>query len=285
MKNKNFIIFILSHGRANCLHTIKALKKQGYTGRILILLDNEDNSINKYIENFGEKNIYIFNKKEISKKFDEADNFNNRKTIVYARNACFEVAKKLNIKYFMQFDDDYTSFRYRFFNNKYITKSGPKNLDVYFDILIDFYKSINAKSICIAQGGDFIGGESCGMISNYINSSRKCMNSFLCSIDRPFKFNGRINEDVNTYTYLGSKGNLFLTIPNIALEQMQTQKNKSGMSDIYKISGTYVKSFYSIIYSPNSVKIKLMGFKNNRLHHSIDWNSAVPKIISEDYKK
>jgi len=57
------------------------------------------------------------------------------------------------------------------------------------------------------------------------------------------------------------------------------------MTDIYKLSGTYVKSFYSVIHSPNSVKISLMGFTNSRLHHNIDWNKAVPKILDIKHKK
>lgn len=109
--------------------------------------------------------------------------------------------------------------------------------------------------------------------------------AFFCSTDRRFQFQGRINEDVNTYTNLQSQGNLFLTIPFISLTQKQTQKNKGGMTDMYLISGTYVKSFYSVICSPSSVKVKMLNANKKRLHHSIDWESAVPKIIEEKHKK
>ena len=114
---------------------------------------------------------------------------------------------------------------------------------------------------------------------------RKCMNSFICSTERRFTFNGRINEDVNTYTYLGSTGKLFLTIVNVALEQKQTQNNKGGMSDLYFNNGTYVKSFYTIMHQPSSVHIEMMKCRHPRLHHSIDWNTTVPVIIGEEYKK
>jgi hypothetical protein len=281
----NFVAFILSHGRPDNVRTYDTLKKHGYTGKIIILIDNEDKTSNQYIQKYGEKNVIIFDKKMQSKKFDQADNFDDRRSIVYARNVCFDVAKYLQIKYFIQLDDDYTSFRYRYFQDTYITKGTVKNLDVYFKILLDFYKSTSISSVAIAQGGDFIGGESCGMLSNYENMSRKAMNSFICSTERPFKFVGRINEDVNTYVYKGSLGLLQLTIPYIALEQLPTQSNDSGMADIYNALGTYVKSFYSVIFHPSSVKVKLMGFKNNRMHHSIKWTNSVPKILDEKYKK
>ena len=114
---------------------------------------------------------------------------------------------------------------------------------------------------------------------------RKCMNSFICSTKRPFKFIGRINEDVNTYTHEQSKGLLMGTIPMVSLTQKTTQKNKGGMTDIYLDNGTYVKSFYTVIFSPSCCTIKPMGDTNKRLHHSINWENAVPKIIKETLKK
>jgi len=283
MKNKNFVAFILTHGRPNKVLTYNTLRKQGYTGDICLIVDNEDSLQDEYIASFD--NVYIFNKKEVSKTFEEADNFEDRRAIVYARNVCFEAAKSLGYRYFIQLDDDYTSFRYRYFNDEYTTKGTVKNLDKYLEIMLDFYKSTNINSIAMAQGGDFIGGASCGLLSNYENLSRKAMNSFICSTDRPYQFIGRINEDVNTYTRKGNLGLLQITIPFIALEQLQTQANTGGMTDIYKMNGTYIKSFYSVMFQPSSVKVKLMGFKNSRLHHSVKWENTVPKIISQKHKK
>ena len=48
MKNKNFCAFILSHGRANNVKTYETLRRQGYTGDIYIVVDDEDKSIEEY---------------------------------------------------------------------------------------------------------------------------------------------------------------------------------------------------------------------------------------------
>jgi hypothetical protein len=279
----NFAAFILTHGRPDNVYTFDTLRKHGYTGKIFIIIDNEDNTANQYINKFGNENVIIFDKLEISKTFDEADNFENRKTIIYARNACFKIAEDLNIKYFIQLDDDYTEFYFRLFINKAIVKP-TINLDLIFDKFIKYYKSINAKSICFSQGGDYIGGLDNGK-EIYRFSKRKAMNTFICSTDRQFKFLGRINEDVNTYTYYQSLGNLFLTIPFCSIKQKQTQKTSGGMTEIYLLSGTYIKSFYSIIFQPSAVKIKIMNASHKRIHHSINWNNSVPCIISDKYKK
>lgn len=77
----------------------------------------------------------------------------------------------------------------------------------------------------------------------------------------------------------------YLTITQVGLEQKTTQTNSGGMTEMYKSEGTYVKSFYSVMASPSSVKINLMGNKNKRMHHVISWGHTVPKIIKESYKK
>lgn len=57
------------------------------------------------------------------------------------------------------------------------------------------------------------------------------------------------------------------------------------MTDAYIDGGTYVKSFYTVMYCPSFTKIITMGRTNRRLHHSISWPNAVPLIIDERHKK
>lgn len=134
------------------------------------------------------------------------DNFGDRRTVIYARNACFDIAKELGLVYFMQLDDDYLNFRYKMDGNyQYCDKLIHKNLDNVIGHLLDYYKVIPAKCIAIAQVGDFIGAED-NEIHKSVNLRRKCMNTLICSTERPFKFVGRINEDVNTYVWYQSLG-------------------------------------------------------------------------------
>tara|TARA_A100001515_G_C4567940_1_gene208778 strand:- start:128 stop:988 length:861 start_codon:yes stop_codon:yes gene_type:complete len=282
MKKNNYCVFILSNGRPDDVITYKTLKKCGYTGKVFIVVDDKDSKIDQYKKNF--ENVIVFNKNLISKKFDQFDNFKNKNTVVYARNACFEIAKKLGYKYFIQLDDDYRAFEYRKIKNNKLAVESVKSLDNVFAIMVRFISETPTTSIALAQGGDFIGG-----VNNDFavkgGLKRKAMNSFVCSTDKPFYFYGRINEDVNTYVLLGSRGYLFFTTHLASLVQKQTQKTRGGMSDVYLDNGTYLKSFYSVICSPSSVKIKALNANHKRVHHSIKWINAVPKIISEGYKK
>jgi hypothetical protein len=36
---------------------------------------------------------------------------------------------------------------------------------------------------------------------------------------------------------------------------------------------------------PSCCKISMMGDTNKRIHHTINWNNAVPKILDEKLKK
>lgn len=283
MTPENFCAFILTHGRPDRVYTYQSLRRHGYTGKIYLIIDNEDETSEEYYKRYTDE-IIMFDKKAIAETFDEGDNFEDRRAVVYARNACFQIAQKLGFAYFIQLDDDYTDFRYKQGKEgDVINKSGIVNLDNIFVFLLKYYKSIPVLSLAMSQGGDFLGGKDGNAVKH--PQFRKCMNTLICSTKRFFQFIGRINEDVNTYVYLGSCGKLFLTIPLVAINQKTSQHNPGGMSELYLDSGTYIKSFYTVMYHPSSVHIQLMQSRHHRLHHHVSWCHAVPVILDEKYKK
>lgn len=278
----DFAVFILSHGRADKIKTLHSLEKGNYTGKTFIVIDNEDETAEEYYKLYGER-VIMFDKLEIAKRFDTGDNFNERRTIVYARNACFDIAEKLGLKYFLELDDDYKSFQFRHIKGDKLMVTECRQLDRLFEKMINFLEESKALTVAFAQGGDFIGGANSKTFKKKL--LRKAMNTFFCKTENRFDFLGRINEDVNTYTSLGSKGKLLLTVTDACITQVQTQKNGGGMTDVYLDSGTYLKSFYSVMYSPSCVKIGVMGSSSLRIHHHVYWNNCTSKIVNERWKK
>lgn len=287
MRN-DFAVFILTHGRSDRVVTYKTLRDSGYTGQIYLLVDNEDKQIQQYKKIYKDQ-VIVFDKQKAIDFTDSGDNFKKRNSVVYARNWNFIVAKDLGLKYFWQLDDDYNTFRHTVDENRtYITKQSKiKDLDYLLNCLIEYFKSGNFHALAFSQGGDFIGGPGSAVAKKIAAGtfSRKVMNSFLFSTERPVKFPGRINEDVNMYVTLGLQGYLLATIGQLRLEQIQTQSNEGGLTDIYLDLGTYVKSFYSVMYAPSCVKINEMGNKNRRLHHKVVWKNTTPLIVDERFKK
>lgn len=276
-----FAVFILSHGRPNSILTIDSLKRANYTGRYYIVIDNEDESIKEYKEKYGDK-VIVFNKGEAAKITDEGDNFKNRKSPVFARNAIFDIAKNLEIDYFLQLDDDYTAFHHRWAEGEALAFCYVKEFDTLCSLMIEYLKNTEIMSVAFAQGGDFIGGVD-GAFSKGI--LRKAMNTFFCKTDRRFSFVGKLNDDVNTYSVTAKMGNVFLTITAVSILQERTQAQPGGITDLYLEYGTYVKSFYTVMMNPSCTRIAMMGNSDRRFHHKILWDKCAPKILSEKFKK
>lgn len=280
----DFCIFILSYGRPTNVPTIAALERYGYTGDWYIVIDHEDER-QDYIDEHGEDRVLYFDKAEIADDVDRADNRGRMNINVYARNKVFDFAEGLNYNYFMVFDDDYTNIQWRFDAEFDYNPNITRDLDMYIDNAIQYLESAGLYTLCMAQGGDFIGGSEASMAQR-VMTKRKAMNSFLFKTDRRVEFVGSINEDVNTYVRKQQLGQLFLTTNVITIEQEDTQQEEGGLTEIYLDAGTYQKSFYTILYSPSSASLTLLQDRTEpRIHHRVDWNTSVPKIVPESVKK
>lgn len=277
----DFCAFILTHGRPDKVYTYDTLIRAGYTGKVYIVIDDEDRTTKGYRDRFGDQ-VLQFSKKEIAATIDEGDITDDRRAIIYARNACFDLARKVGCRTFIELDDDYQAIHYRNTDGSYVPVI-RRTIDDLIEALLVFYESTPTLSVAVSQGGDHIGGRAKAALR------RKAMNTFICSVDRSFKFFGRINEDVNTCTTLGRAGALFFTVMQAQIVQHNTQQNAGGMADLYLDSGTYVKSFYSVMYCPSSVKIgQLVDHAHTvqpRIHHRIDWNATAPRILNEKHRK
>lgn len=278
----NFAVFILTHGRANNVMTYDTLRNMHYTGKIYIIIDDEDTQGDEYRKRFGDS-VIVFSKKEMDGTFDIGDNRTKRNVVVYARNKCHEIAKDLGLDYFLELDDDYNTFSIRYNDHGHLRQKPIRNLDEVFEVYVNFLEVSGAHAVCFAQGGDFIGGVGSKVWKDQL--SRKAMNAFFCKTDRPFQFYGRINEDTTMYTVLGQRGYLYFTTACVMLNQLQTQANKGGLTDIYLDMGTYYKSFLSVMYCPSCVKVTSMGGTFRRIHHKVKWGNCVPKILNQRYKK
>lgn len=285
MKSKlpdTFAVFILTHGRPNKVVTLRSLQQCGYSGKLYFIIDNQDKTAADYIANFGAENVIIFDKEQAAQECDLGNNFDERRTILMARNACFGIAESLGLTHFLQLDDDYGYFTYKF--PEETGRRIPKDIDSLFAGFLRYYEESGALSLACSQMGDFIGGIDNGR-KMYRFSKRKCMNTFFCSTKRPFKFIGAMNDDVNTYLSLGSRGDLFLTIPPFGINQKMTQQQKGGLTEMYLKFGTYCKSFTTVMMVPSCCKVSMMRTARGRLHHCVDWKTAVPCIIRQEHKK
>jgi len=289
MAKNDHCIFILSNGRPDRVFTYRCFERCGDTSNIFVIVDDEDKTADDYRKRFGTEKVIQFCKSDIHKVIDTGDNFHGMASTIYPRKAFWDIAKKLGFRYFVQLDDDYTNFQYYFDskgNHRY--RLAHKTLRKMIEVMFDYFREIPAKTLAMAQGGDFLGGANEGLKPRLCRLRRKAMNVFLCDTERPWDMYGRRNEDVTAYVLGNLRGELFFTTMQAKITQVQSQTNPGLITSDYLESGTYVKSFYSVMYAPSCVQIGVMGDHragNYRIHHKINWHHCAPKILREEWKK
>jgi len=283
-----FCVFVLSHGRPDNVKTLKALKRSGYTGKTYIVIDDEDNAGDAYRAKHGVA-VLAFSKAAYRGRFDMMDNEPSNRGVVFARNAVYDLAESVGVRRFLVLDDDYVGFYFRHdVKMRFATTSNSArigDLDAVNALMLSMLDIPSVKVVAMSQTGDFIGGANCTH-SKRLRLWRKVMNAFYCDTEKRCFFHGRINEDTNLYVGDEARcGAVMLTIPQITLMQTPTQKAGGGMTGLYLGSGTYRKSFYSVMTSPGSVSVHDMGSIDRRLHHLVRWKNTCPVIVGERYKR
>ena len=111
------------------------------------------------------------------------------------------------------------------------------------------------------------------------------MNVYFMDTERQFYFPARMNDDATASIAEGRKGNVMLTTPLLSCNQVMTQANARGLTDLYHEAGTYIKSMYTVMAIPSGVNVVEIGNVHKRLHHRIDWGRCVPMILHERHRK
>ena len=284
MIKDNFAVLIISHGRPDKVHCVNTLKKVGYTGKYYIIIDNEDNTSDRYYELYGDK-VIMFDKSSMDGTFDIMDNFSGRSVPVFARNALYNIAKDLGLDYFLELEDDTMGFVHRYVEDGKLKAKNITNFDDIVNAMVDWLSSTDIDTVAFIQAGDLLGGHERKLWQSKV--VRKAMQTFFFKVDNPIYFQGRFNDDVNMYLQYGKVGKTVLSIRDVVLITGETQQTSGGITEMYQQYGTYVKSFYSVMLRPDCVQIHGMTMfsGNRRIHHRINWDTAVPKIISSDFKK
>jgi len=281
MPRDDFAIFILTHGRPDRQITYHALERCGYTGKVFLIIDDQDDTADQYFNLFGEQ-VIQFSKEAMMSLVDTADPEDQTGTVLFARKAVNQIAKDMGLKFMLVLDDDYTGFSYRYVKKNLIYSRVTRSFDDVVQAYLELLEDTGALTVAMSQGGDHIGGID-GQLSKGL--IRKAMNAFFFKVDNTVDFIGSMNDDVNTYVVWGSRGELFLTTMRFQLTQTKTQSQPGGLTELYLTNGTYTKSFYTVMMHPSSVMVKEMGDRVSRFHHHITWENTIPKIISSTHKK
>ncbi len=195
-------IVILSHKRPDSVKTLKALRRLGYDGPFVIVVDDKDPTLSRYKELYPD-NLFIFSKAAIAKEIDVMDQGGTDKVVLFARQAAWYAAEEFGFDEFLELDDDYEWFAFvrtpeGRFHAKGLTVArlpATQVFNAYWDALASMPPRV--LTIAISQTGDYMHKRQDVPWSFPRNRLRKAMNAFFLRLDRRFDWIGRFNEDVN----------------------------------------------------------------------------------------
>lgn len=277
---RRFAIFILTNGRPNHQYTLEFLRKS-FKGDVFLICDNEDKTLKEYQKNYGEQ-VIVFDKNEWVSKSDPMDNFKSKNSVLYARNAVFEIAKNMGYEYFVMVDDDVTGLSFRYEKDGKLVGKPVKDFSKVSSVILETMDNTGTDFFSFGMDKIYIGGLANNQYQKKIIDKVYCF--IFCRTEQQHFYKGIMNEDEIHNVLSMSVGTL---VKSLTLIQIQYKpigpENIGGNSETYKENGyySYTRNFYPIIACPFlEVKQNSKGFI-----FGADRNLYTPKILSEELKE
>lgn len=242
-------IFILSNGRPDKVKTYDYLKAS-FRGDVYILCDDQDETLPAYKDKFGSK-VIVFDKDEWVKKSDPMDNFNSKKSVLYARNAVFEIADAMRYRYFAMADDDIKDLQFRYEQDSKLLAKPVSNLDKVIDYIVQLMSATAISYFSFGTDKNFIGGVQNRNFQKKVID--KVYNFIICKSGQQHSYKGIMNEDEIHNVISLSTGVLLKSLTAIQIVMEPVGKGETGgNSETYKENGyySYTRNFYPIIACP-----------------------------------
>lgn len=280
-----FAVFICTHGRPDKQHTLETLREGGYTGRIILVVDDEDTTYNEYFIRYGHGNTFDaeliqFSKSRYIAKSDTGTNEDQRKCILYAKNFCEDFAKELNLDAFVIADDDILKFRYRYIEDGKLKSFDVKNMDK----VIELYSEFILKHNITATGFGFTQFYFTGIHSfenNNMQKYRVPYNFVFRNSKYEVKWMSWFGEDIITAVYYGRIGQLWTAVPYVQQEIVSLATAEGGMKDTYDNNSDVRLAMQNVMYLPT--ELKAYQYKGKYMA-SIKRDNAFPKLVSSDFQ-
>lgn len=283
MRN-DFATFIITHGHPDRQITYDTLRKCGYSGKIFLVVDNTDATIQQYIDNYGADNILVFDKNYYinSDRFDNGTNTPIYACAIYARRAVEDMAKTMNLKYFAMADDDIKKIVIRYPVNNALKRVNIDDMDKILEAHIEL---LDAQPIaCIGFGGvqNYFGGADV-FSADSLSKPTIPYQFFLRKTEKPVRWSCWYGEDDVEAYFNTTTGNLWFASLYVMIEAMPN--GTGSMATTYATLNSYIMSFAELRYFPGLLRV----YKRPKSKASIfgvvrktsDW---FPKILNEKYK-
>ena len=278
----DFAIFILTHGRPHNQDTRSALRRAGYTGKIYIVLDNLDETINEYRQLYSD--VIVFDKMKYVESSETGVSKPHIKFALFARNAIEDIAQEKGLLYFAMVDDDLTKFRFRYEEDGKLRSLEVKNMDKLLELYTEFMETGNVNTISLASQFNFVGGVGSVPAINSMKL-RMCFNFYIRSTKIKVNWKSNICHDRITSILSNRDGLIWLQLPFVQYDMRELHGiNEGGNSDVYREITDFYRIFFSVVFLPDCNYAMHWKRNNGWVNKVPDYNALCPMIISDNYK-
>lgn len=280
----NFCAFICTHGRPDKQTTYEVLRKAGYKEKIYFVLDDQDNTIQEYIDRFGAENILVFNKNYYINSVDTGVNRLEHKCNLFPKSAMDNIATKLGLDSYVMMDDDVLDLSFRYVDGDKLRRVKVKSdADTMFKMIADFMVEANISTLGLGYPGMFFVGADL-IEKNLVERFRIPYQIVFRNLAYSVKWTSYVWEDTITGVEYLKRGEPWFVFPYLQQQTQVVGKNScdGGMHDLYNGHNTLQLYMENIKYNPSSVKVK--SYKEV-FANSVSVDNSFVKLISGRYKK
>lgn len=279
----DFAIFILTHGRPDRQLTYETLQREGYTGKVYLVVDDLDTTAPQYMCQYD--NVILFDKMKYVDKTDCGLSEPKINFAVFARNAIEDIAKEMGYKFFGMFDDDVKKLRFRYEENNHLMSVEVMNLDKVIDAVLEYMEECCISTTSFSPVPAFIGGlnrfEQRTLDSGKL---RECFNVIFRNSSFDVHWGLNMHEDRITSMISGLQGQIWQMLLFIQMDLGELfGKSDGGNSSVYRSMDKFQQVFFPTLVFPNSIYV---SYYNQHFTPRVTGEDNIcNKIISGGYKK
>lgn len=282
-----FAVFILSHKRADRVETFDTLKKSGYTGKIYIVVDDEDPQIDLYRQRFSDRKdveLLLFGKQPMIEIADTIYPEKKRSSALYARNFIESFAELSRIDIFAMMDDDITSFRFRWVeNNSVKSQLVTLTMDDVFRYYGEYMLEADIATTSFPFSMFYISGTS--GLDKKITESRHTYQIHIRNTNFPVDWVSVINQDTITQLQTMQTGYIWWSIPFLVFDAEPMNSKSGGLKSVYDSIKDFDMAFLAVISNPSCCKVAYSSGPRSTMQIKEDKHTSYPMIVSERYMK
>ena len=271
-------IFIPSYHRPTKVKTAKYFVKRGYDSKkIHVFIDDETDDIDVYKKEMAKLNchLHIFNMKQARDRYDFVHRQSkSRRSAGQCRNMFYDIAKKLNIDFYLVIDDDTRQYEIKPFAI-YTRGAVLEDFVKVFEGVKEFMQRQKIGLFGLSQTGDMFS------VPDYKIFRNKVMNTTF--VNTKYIYRGeRSIQDNDTSQFVGVMNEGLFTgsvATGLALNPTSSATQKGGLTELYNENKLLNKSLVIPIQFPSLCYAERQKKNGGRLHHRILHRYLMPKII------